>query len=140
MWLHAHAPTLPQVKINEAIDPWGRFRGKTEGVRWDQHARVLAVRLEEPRARPGSPPLLPWGLRSKREKAKIIGLLYKCTHGIGGVVPRIFLAVPIGELVPTSRGAGCRAGAVRLFLAEPWLQALGAAEEVVKDIKGCKGY
>lgn len=68
MWLHAHTPTLPQVKINEGIDPCGRFRGKTEGVRWDQQARV---RLEEGKtSEPSAPARWCWGLRSKREKEK----------------------------------------------------------------------
>lgn len=54
----------------------------------------------------------------QNRRGKIIGLLYKRTHGIVGAVTRVSLAVPVGELVPLSPGAGnfCWAGDGWLFL------------------------
>lgn len=71
-------------------------------MHWDQHERVLAMRVEEQPCSGqdlGALELLPSSAVEQKGKGKTIGLLYHRRVVLG-----VFLAVPVGQLVPTSQG------------------------------------
>lgn len=82
-------------------------------MHWDQHGRVLAMRVEEQPCSGqdlGALELLPSSAVEQKGKGKTIGLLYHRRVVLG-----VFLAVPVGQLVPlplralaASTGGPCR--------------------------------